>query len=110
MKKIKRSFYYKLTDAQAVERIREIPDEYREIVARIVWWDWFAIRMVKNCTKLFDEWIIWPDPELPWPEQPEWTTIVPHLVYAGYPEWMAIRRLKPKSVYIHKKDRSHKKK
>ena len=72
--------------------IRRLPRAHQGIIARIIWWDWFAQRLVSKRTDKFDKWI---GPSAPLTEPPV-ERLIKSLISCGYPDWLAIRRLKPK--------------
>lgn len=46
-----------LTAGQWLERINKLPEDRRDIVARLVWWDWFAERTTADRVAEFDAFI-----------------------------------------------------
>ena len=84
-------FKYKRTDIESIELINILPESHRPIVGRIIWWDFFGHRLVKNRSTAFDHWLPYsPDPDVPWED------VVESLVKFGYPESLAIRKMRPK--------------
>jgi hypothetical protein len=85
-------FIYRLTDVEAVAKIRKLPRAHQGIIARVIWWDWFGSRITKDRTDKFDKWLTGVAPLT----EPPVERLVKSLVKCGYPEYLAIRRLKPK--------------
>lgn len=86
-------FQWQFSDVETVEKIKKLPKAHRGIIARVIWWDFFGLRLNKNRTAAFDEWLT-PAPDI----EPDWKLLVKSLMKTGYPEWLAVKRLQPKSL------------
>lgn len=69
-----------------VERINALPESIREFAARLVWWDYFALRTVGQRWPHLDTYLKFTTEEAPY------TPLVEALVELGYPEKTALTR------------------
>ena len=91
------------SDHDAVSLINTLPKEHKAIVAKIVWWDCFANRLVANRTALFDDWLAEPMPTKdPLPEG-----LSLSLQKMGYPKEIADARANYKMPYRPKNDKAN---
>jgi hypothetical protein len=82
------------TPAEWIERIERLPESHRGIVARVVWWDWFADRTCGKRVYEFDRWL---NEHLCHPDaEPEPEDLMRSMVSLGYPMEIAQRRFKRK--------------
>lgn len=68
------------------EKIQALPSEIRAFAARIVWWDWFALRTVAERWPHLDEYLRFSSETAPY------TPLVQALETLGYPEQTALTR------------------
>ena len=45
------------SEDQILSAINKLPKDHQGIIARIVWWDWYAGRLVADRTDSFDHWL-----------------------------------------------------
>jgi hypothetical protein len=69
-----------------VERINALPESIREFAARLVWWDYFALRTVGDRWPHLDTYLKFTNEEAPY------GPLVEALVELGYPEKTALTR------------------
>ena len=81
------------------EQILDLPDDIRNHVARLVWWDWFSYRPVPERWPHLDEFLNVPYSQLLWeranPElvvQPDFRKVCEALISLGYSEQQALQR------------------
>lgn len=53
----KKKLKKQLEDHVAIRLIKRLPKEQQAVIGRIIWWDMFAGRDVKDRTTLFDHWL-----------------------------------------------------
>lgn len=79
--------------AEAVQMVMSLPKRHRPIIGRIVWWDFFALKLVANRVTEFDHWI----GEPPTDDEPSAEELAASLMQMGYGEKTAIRRFTQKT-------------
>jgi len=75
------------TPEEWVERLNALPDSIREFAARLVWWDYFALRTVGERWPHLDEYI-----RKFTTEEAPYGPLVEALIELGYPEKTALTR------------------
>jgi len=86
------------TDAEAVAAIKHLPQRFWQTVGCIVWWDFFAGRLVANRTALFDPWIM----ARPKKIEPTDEELLNALLQLGYERPMAEMKFKGSNARINK--------
>jgi hypothetical protein len=76
----------KRTPEEWVERINALPTEIIPHAARLVWWDWFALRMVSKRWPHLDAFLKFNTQEV------EFTPLCEALITLGYPDGIARNR------------------
>lgn len=72
------------------DNMKRVPIRYRAAVARIVWWDWFASRLVGERWDHLDQYLKFPEGGEPWTDE----DLKSGLIKAGYPQEEAVRRVR----------------
>lgn len=93
MRTRKPKFKYTKTDVESVQLIKKLPKAHQPIVGRVIWWDAFGHRLVSKRTAAFDHWLTYAPSAEP---EPAWESLVKSLMKMGYPEDIAIRKMRPK--------------
>jgi len=75
------------TENQWIEVIKQVPNEVRNIVARIIWWDYAAEKTFSERWGMFDEFL-----QPPYLEAKD-EDVVNGLIICGYTEEKATRRV-----------------
>jgi len=97
MKKRKnQSYKFKIKfDEQALlEQILSLSLKHQPIIARVIWWDFFAGRLVSNRSAMFDQWLKFDHTQVC--DEPSPADLVKSLMSFGYPLEIATRRFAPK--------------
>ena len=97
MKKSKNQSYkfkMKLDEQTLLEKILSLPLKHQPIIARVIWWDFFAGRLVANRTNMFDQWLKFDHTQVC--DEPSPTNLAKSLISFGYPSEIAHRRFAPK--------------
>tara|TARA_R110000868_G_scaffold191957_1_gene436235 strand:+ start:636 stop:962 length:327 start_codon:yes stop_codon:yes gene_type:complete len=97
MKKRKnQSYKVKLQfDEQALlEQILSLPLKHQPIIARVIWWDFFAGRLTSNRSTMFDKWLKFDHTQVC--DEPSPADLVKSLMSFGYPLEISTRRFAPK--------------
>lgn len=77
-------------DTDALRAVLSLPKRLQQTIACIVWWDWFAGRLVSNRTALFDQWLKAP----PQRREPSDDELFNALIAIGYDRKMAELKFK----------------
>ena len=72
-------------DTDALKVVLSLPKRLQQTIACIIWWDWFAGRLVSNRTALFDQWLKAP----PQRKEPTDDELLNALIAIGYDRKMA---------------------
>jgi hypothetical protein len=87
-----------------IAMIQKLPKTHQAILARVVWWDWFAETLVKNRISEFDVWLN--TPLCPIEEEPKVDELIASAMTLGYPQVIATQRFRVKRNFnkFHKKN------
>jgi hypothetical protein len=97
MKKRKNQSYkfkIKFNEQALLEQILTLPIKHQPIIARVIWWDFFAGRLVSNRSNMFDRWLKFDHTQVC--DEPSAADLVKSLMSFGYPLEIATRRFAPK--------------
>jgi hypothetical protein len=92
MKKRNRKKEQAVSPETWLQRILALPEQAQQQVARVVWWDHFAGRLVMNRWTHMDHWLLSPEKERLEPIDRD--TFVKYLIEIGYEEEKAILRIR----------------
>ena len=85
-------------DTDALKAVLSLPKRLQQTIACIVWWDWFAGRLVSNRTALFDQWLKAP----PQRKEPTDEELLNALLTLGYDRKMAELKFRGSQARINK--------
>ena len=97
MKKRKNQSYkvkLQFDEQTLLEQIRRLPLRHQPIIARVIWWDFFAGRLVSNRSNIFDQWLKFDHTQVC--DEPSPADLVKSLMSFGYPLEIATRRFAAK--------------
>ena len=102
MRKRERGFTHKslLKDVEPHEFVRwikRLPKSHQGIIARVIWWDFFAEREVPKRTNLFDEWLTYDARK----EDPPKEELAESLEKMGYPRDISLKRFEPRYYKVY---------
>jgi len=86
---------YKLrfgSDEETIAAIKKLPKSHQSIIGRIIWWDFYAGRLVANRSTLFDDWLNEP----PTDKEPSSSALEVSLQKMGYDKDTAKKRFEAK--------------